>query len=390
MKKHPFALCAAFLLGLLLTACGAGANAGSAPADSAAAGDSQPAAADSDYAYPEDFDYSALFDERGYVADVTANDYVTLPENYAALTLPAGTDTVADDEVEANIAQYVLAYYSTVNEVTDRAAEMGDTVHIDYVGSVDGVEFEGGSTQGAGTDLELTGSNYIDDFEQQIAGHMPGETFNVEVTFPDPYQNNPDLAGKDAVFVTTLHYIAESVTPELTDDFVMQNLNADTGWQTAADVREYYRTHMLFDQQSSAVYALLDESVAYADPLPESMQDFFDDYALFSLVQYGQQFGMDADTILTQMGYESAAQYLEAQQGTTTSNIRSLLLVQALAEKLGIAADDAAVEEYAEAVFGTADIAGYEAQYGKGYLRMMVLEHLVLESLIESATVAAE
>lgn len=82
----------------------------------------------------------------------------------------------------------------------------GDTVNIDYVGTVDGVEFDGGSTNGTGTDLVIGSGSYIDDFEDQLIGAHPGDEVRVEVTFPDDY-GSQDLAGKDAVFAVTINGI---------------------------------------------------------------------------------------------------------------------------------------------------------------------------------------
>ena len=86
--------------------------------------------------------------------------------------------------------------------------ENGDTVNIDYVGTVDGVEFNGGSTNGAGTDLEIGSGRYIDDFEEQLIGSHPGDTVEVNVTFPEDY-GNEDLNGQDAVFEVTVNGIYE-------------------------------------------------------------------------------------------------------------------------------------------------------------------------------------
>ena len=98
------------------------------------------------------------------------------------------------------------AGYSTDASLT---VEDGDTVNIDYVGSVDGVEFEGGSTQGQGTDLVIGSGSYIDDFEEQLIGAHPGDKVDVYATFPDPYNNNPDLSGKEALFEVTINGIYE-------------------------------------------------------------------------------------------------------------------------------------------------------------------------------------
>lgn len=95
--------------------------------------------------------------------------------------------------------------YSTDTSLT---VEDGDTVNIDYVGTVDGVEFDGGSTEGMGTDLVIGSGSYIDDFEGQLIGAHPGETVEVNVTFPDDYYST-DMAGKDAVFTVTINGIYE-------------------------------------------------------------------------------------------------------------------------------------------------------------------------------------
>lgn len=93
--------------------------------------------------------------------------------------------------------------YSTDSSLT---VEDGDTVNIDYVGSIDGVEFDGENTQGNGTDLTIGSGRYIDDFEEQLIGAHPGDEVEVTVTFPDDYGND-ELNGKEAVFDVTVNGI---------------------------------------------------------------------------------------------------------------------------------------------------------------------------------------
>lgn len=93
----------------------------------------------------------------------------------------------------------------TLDETDGRVVEDGDIVNIDYVGRVDGVPFEGGDTKGMGADLEIGSHYYINGFEEAIIGHKVGETFDLTVTFPDPYENNPAMSGKEAVFTTTIN-----------------------------------------------------------------------------------------------------------------------------------------------------------------------------------------
>ena len=93
--------------------------------------------------------------------------------------------------------------YSTDSSLT---VEDGDTVNIDYVGSIDGIEFDGGNTQGNGTDLTIGSGRYIYDFEEQLIGAHPGDEVEVTVTFPDDYGND-ELNGKEAVFDVTVNGI---------------------------------------------------------------------------------------------------------------------------------------------------------------------------------------
>lgn len=95
--------------------------------------------------------------------------------------------------------------YSTDTSLT---VEDGDTVNIDYVGSIDGVEFDGGNTQGMGTDLVVGSGSYIDDFEDQLIGAHPGDQVDVYVTFPEDY-GVEDLNGKEALFQVTINGIYE-------------------------------------------------------------------------------------------------------------------------------------------------------------------------------------
>ena len=94
---------------------------------------------------------------------------------------------------------------ATLNTETDTVAENGDKVNIDYTGYMDGEKFEGGSTDGQGTDLVLGSGSYIDGFEDGVVGHKVGETFDLNLKFPDDYKANTELAGKDVTFEVTLN-----------------------------------------------------------------------------------------------------------------------------------------------------------------------------------------
>lgn len=130
---------------------------------------------------------------------VTSGSSSDSSQNDSSQTDSSQSDTSQSDSSEDTS-------YSTDTSLT---VEDGDTVNIDYVGSVDGVAFDGGNTQGMGTDLLIGSGSYIDDFEEQLIGTHPGDEVDVYVTFPDPYQNNPDLSGKEALFEVTVNGIYE-------------------------------------------------------------------------------------------------------------------------------------------------------------------------------------
>lgn len=117
----------------------------------------------------------------------------------------AGTST--DTEQTSGSSDTQTGSSGTLSSDTSLTVANGDTVNIDYVGTVDGVEFDGGSTNGAGADLTIGSGTYIDGFEEQLVGAHPGDTVEVNVTFPDPYSLNTDLSGKAAVFTVTVNGI---------------------------------------------------------------------------------------------------------------------------------------------------------------------------------------
>ena len=154
-----------------------------------------------------------------------SNEYITVKQ-YEGLEVPKVEQSeVTDESVESTINS-TLSSKSTSEEIKDRAAKEGDTVNIDYKGSVDGVEFEGGSATGAS--LELGSNSFIGangdykGFEEQIVGHKIGEKFDIEVKFPSDYKNT-EMADKVAVFNITLNGISVVTVPELTDDWVKEN-----------------------------------------------------------------------------------------------------------------------------------------------------------------------
>ena len=217
------------------------------------------------------FDVASM--EKGQDWTITA-EVVTKPEvklgEYKNLEVSVDVSKeVSDADVDArierernNLAELVLK--------EDKAAN-GDTVVIDFVGTVDGVEFDGG--KGDNFSLELGSGQFIPGFEDQLVGHAAGETVEVNVTFPEDYQAT-DLAGKDAKFVTTIHEVKEKEVPEL-DDELAKDIDEDV--ETLDELKEKYRKELAESKEiafdDAVESAALDLAVENAEivELPEEM-----------------------------------------------------------------------------------------------------------------------
>lgn len=384
---------AAAALTVSLAGCGATADSTASSETTAASSETAETSemetaesADDAYAYLADFSLSDGFDENGYLAGVTATDYVTLPEEYQNLTIDADTATVTDEEINDYISQNILVNYQTTQEVTDRAAQEGDTVNIDYAGTMDGVAFDGGTA--TGYDLVLGSGTFIDGFEDQIVGHMPGYTFDVEVTFPESYPANPDLAGKPAVFATTLNSISETVTPELTDEWVSTNLKDALGLETVDALKTYVKDSMVYSQQANAIYSQLVENSTFAEELPAELVEYYNNQNLYTAYQYSQMYGISMSDLLSASGFDSVDAYLEAANSYMESTAHQTLIMQALAEKLGMVCDTETMNAEFPRLYSSNDIASFVDSYGENYIKMNILDQLVMEKLIDNATLA--
>ena len=153
---------------------------------------------------------------------------------YTGMKIRKYAYTVTDEEVEAEIVR-VQERNARKIEVTDRPAQNGDTVNIDFVGTVDGVKFEGGEAEGF--DLTLGSGQFIPGFEAQVVGMSIGETKDVNVTFPENYQAEA-LAGKPAVFAVKVNAIQGKELPEVTNEFIKEATGSETIEEYKAKAKE--------------------------------------------------------------------------------------------------------------------------------------------------------
>lgn len=303
-------------------------------------------------------DYSAGLADDGRIEKADLAQMLDLVD-YKNISVPAEEVAATAEEVEDEIASTLESYKELSTDEQLEIAD-GDEVNIDYVGTVDGVEFEGGNSGGAGYDLTIGSGSFIDDFEQQLIGHRPGEEVTVEVTFPEDYRE--ELAGKDAVFAVTVNGI--KVAPELTDDFVAENLADTEDVSTAAEYRakvenEFYRDHL---QEYITEYVLENSTVkTYPRKYVKAIKSILKNSDNNSGVESEDEIAYEKE--LTQRAEEA---------------VKETMVYQAVFEDAGLSFDADAY--YAEQVEAMGE--DYAERYGAGYLaqgeiRQMAIDYLV-------------
>ena len=328
----------------------------------------------------QNFDYSSGIDANGYLENVHALDYVTLPDNYTALPIKKSDITPSAEDIQAQVDN-LLAQYATTQEVTGRAAQSGDIVNIDYAGTVDGVAFTGGTYQGY--DLTLGSGSFIDGFEDQIIGHNVGDTFDVNVTFPDGYDDSTDsegntivLSGKAAVFSVTLNSISESVTPELTDAWVDANFGTSDDLHTAEAVRTYFSDALYDSNLENAIMDSLLDNSKFSE-LPTQATNYYICMFLNYYSQLCSYYSIDLNTFAQAQSYADADAMLAASDSTITHLAQQDLIYQAIAESQGITPSQENL-----------DTASSNSSYGENFVTYSALQGTVLDWLKANAVIS--
>lgn len=280
-------------------------------------------------------------------ATVTVKPDVKLGE-YKGVTVPKQDLSVADEDVEKELENKRQELAEMV--VSEDAAKNGDTVVIDYTGTVDGKEFDGGSAKNYS--LELGSGSFIPGFEDQLVGHKSGEDVTVKVTFPEDY-NAKELAGKDAEFATTIHEVKIKELPELDDEFAK---DADEDVDTLDDLKKKIRKD-LETKKADAVQAAKEEDAikaavdnAEVEQIPEAMIDTDVQQQLDQYLGNMQRQGINPDMYykLTGTSEDSLRDQFKANAET---RVKTNLVLEAIVAADNITADqdeiDAEIEHLA-------------------------------------------
>lgn len=336
-------------------------------------------------------DFSEGLEENGMIKGIKASDYITMPD-YNNITASLSEIEYSDEDVESDIED-ILEKHKVLSTSGEAVAAEGDTVNIDYVGTIDGVEFDGGTA--SGSEIKLGSGSLIDDFEKQIEGHKIGDKFDVNVTFPEDYREGSELNGKDAVFAVTLNGIY--VNPEFTDDFVKEYLSENAS--TAEEYRKYLKDTNYKENLTDFVKKYVEENTTVNKTPSTYLKQLKSNYKAneqysyeYMSSMYSQYYGTSPyksfEDYLSQTYSMTEEEYDESLDEKVNSNLKYTLFCQGYAEAEGITATLDEAREYYIAEGGTEDNFNSQIEsYGKGYMVQMYLCDKVIKSVSERVKV---
>jgi len=331
-------------------------------------------------------------DREDYVGiqDLDIEEYVTLMD-YKNMKVSVPKSVVNDERITEYINRELL-----VGSITDRAVEEGDIVDIDFEGKKDGVAFQGGTA--SGYKLVIGSGSFIPGFEEGLVGVMPGETVDLNLSFPEDYKQNKELAGQEVVFTVTVNGIEGSAEYETVTLEEMQRLglsyeSKEEVWETGKkDLEQNDQEVFDTDAKNTVMQKLVEESEVQSIPaylIEEEAQNYKRYMESFTQAIYD----MDADTYIRAIYGITPEEFNNQMNESYTQNVRMYMVMEAVARAEGIEVTEESIQEKAKteaAELGYAS--GDELIDAVGFttFRMVIVQDKVMERLMEIVTVEEE
>ena len=336
----------------------------------------------------------------GKPIEYDVDEYVTLG-NYKGLEITLeGEYEYTDKGFEEYVSKTITDAAIFVEDKDAKEIAEDSIVNVDYVGSQDGVAFDGGSAEDqlidVGNNSSATGGGYIDGFTAGLVGHKVGEEVAYEVTFPENY-GNADLAGQTVIFTFQVNYIAKAIDSQkdLTDEIVSEKL----GYDTVSDYMEALKTkytaslesNLKNDKQTAVLNAIINGS-----KVSEVPADLLDARVEMYLTVYDKQYqayGTTAKEYFESMGQDYDA-YVENMKTSIKESTETELILEAIAKAEGIEIDEDGYKSFIENVISSSgasdetsfyevyDVNGYT---GERYFRQSYLTQKALDFCIDNA-----
>lgn len=382
----------ALLLGLCVTATGyTGAYASEtetetvAETETAAEEDTAEAASETS---SEAASETAETEELGEEPEYKALDYVTLGQ-YKALEVTVCSLDVTEDEIQQQFYDDCSSHDKLL-QVTEGEVAEGDVVNIDYVGSIDGVEFDGGTDKGV--DLTIGSGTFIPGFEDGLIGAAIGKEINVNVTFPENY-GNTDVAGKDAVFAVTVNFVKKA--PEMTDDIVAEISDHKTVDEYRKGVEEQLKADKEAQQNSDKINGILNQiySASTINGYPEEVVNYRTAQMKAYYTQVAEQSDMTLADFLSNQLQMTEEQFDQQCPAVIKQSMIQELLLKAVAESENMEISDeeyeAGIEKYIKST-GAESKETLLSQYTEAEIRRSLIMDKALDFLKENTTVKVE
>lgn len=318
------------------------------------------------------------------------NKYVKLGD-YKGIEYTMDITEVTDDDIQSKLDSFVDGL-KTKDEVTDRAVKDGDIVNIDYVGTMNGEEFDGGSAEGY--DLTIGSGSFIEGFEAGLVGHNIGDKVTLALKFPDEYPNDPDKAGKAVQFDVTINSISVENTPALTDALVKDNTDYDTIDAYKESIRKDLEDQNKTTAENNARKDVFDKVVANAEIsgydeaevkklIDEEFSNFKQQAASY------ESYGYSYEDYLAMYGYTSEDALKSGITDYVKEYLNQKMVLYCVAAKEGIEVTDEErdekVQEVVDMYSGKKTAEDILDEYGEEYFDVSILTNKVMDYLMESA-----
>lgn len=328
-------------------------------------------------------------EKSGNLKDIDVEKYVELTEDYVGmpLVLPAKVEVEQEDIDTVVWNTYISSITAEAGGIVDREVAMGDTVNIDYEGKQDGVAFEGGTA--AGQSLVIGSGSFIDGFEAGLVGVKPGETVDLNLTFPAEYKNNPDLAGAAVVFTVTVNFIYPA---EMQDDVIVAITAGEfpTVEGFADFCEEYLMQQVEYSYEMELENAVITslEDIANVKKVPNALIEKYEKTIRKNIEAQAGRYGVEVDVYCIQNYYMDAVTYVES---ASEASARQGLIFQYIANKenLNISDEelDTMLQQYVEDN-GLESVDALLENYDKEEFRELFVFERVVEFIVENGIVA--
>ena len=308
---------------------------------------------------------------------------------YKGIEISKVDNTVSEEDVEARLNEMVNRN-ARLTSVEDKALENGDTAVIDFEGFENGVAFEGGKSENY--NLVIGSNTFIPGFEDQLVGKKAGEEVEVNVTFPEAYHAE-NLAGKPVVFNVKVNDVKVKEVPALDDEFAKDTTEFETLAELRADVKAKLEEQAKNAADAEMRNALVEKVSANTEvEVPEAMVQHQIDNMLMELNYQLQYQGLNLEQLL-QMTGRGLDELREERRADAERLVKSSLVLEAIAEKENVEANDADVDDELEKM---AAMYNMEVEKIKSSLRETDIEDIkgqikirkTLDLLVENATIA--